>query len=180
MEKSRKSSVTVASADNKKKQVKCINVPAGKVSGAEKDSKKSTNKIEHEKLSPKTEVEVKSAAKSPMKLLSHNSAAKTSPRSPTKRKSQAKKSPVKKAAVKPEELVGPTKSGDEVDSAEVTAADLGLDLTDDGEGIEVELAKVKAEDLPEEAVEERVKEEAEEGKGELGTKQEDTSRFGSD
>ena len=170
MEKSRKSSVTVAGADNKNKQVKRISV-------TEKVSKKSTNKSRPKKVSPRTEV--KSAAKFLGKSLSLDSATKTSPRSPSKRKPQVEKSPVKKVAVKPDELVNPPKR-DEVDNAEVTAADLGLELTDDGDGIEVELTKVEAEDLQEDAVEEQVKEEAEEVKGELVTKQEDTSRFGND
>ena len=65
--------------------------------------------------------------------------------------------------IKHEELIDPPVGVDIVASAEVTAADLGLDLTDDGDGIEVELAKVEAEDLHEK-------------KGDLAIKKEDTSR----
>lgn len=157
MEKSRKSSVTAATADNKNKQVKRNKVVAAKSSDAEKSSKKPTEKSGPKKVSPKI------AAKPLSESLSHNSAAKTSPRSPSKRKTQAKKSPVKKVPIKHEELIDPPKGVGEVDSAEVTAADLGLDLTDDGDGIEVELAKVEAEDLHEK-------------KGDIVIKKEDTSR----
>ena len=160
VEKSRKSSVIEAGVDNKKKQNDRVKVVASKVTGAEKPFKKSTNKSGLKKLSPKTDL--KSGAKSVVKSPSHIAATKTSPRTPSKRKSQAEKSPDKKSTMNPVEIIDPPKGRDEEDSAEVTAADLGLELTDDGDGIEVELAKVEAEEVNEALV----------------TKQEEISRFG--
>ena len=193
VEKSRKSFVIAAAGpeNNKSKQAKPLKTSVSKASGAEKASRKSSPKSGQAKISPKNEVKNSAKAlkeklprnsatktsptfpskgKSPLKKsLPHNSSAKTSPTYPSKQKLQANtKSPLKRVKEKSDKLADPPKKRDEVDSEEVTAADLGLELTDDGDGIEVELAKVEAEELQEGAVGELVKKEPEEVKEEDG------------